>query len=126
MNVADAGSTIIYAANVTFVAMGKIQIGANGGATLSPNAASPNQIVAYSADPTSCAVGQSINVGFNFFNITGSIYAPNGCIRAGGKVLNVTGSIVGNEIALSPDPWPPGWTIGTGGGGGGSTWKMHR
>jgi hypothetical protein len=125
MNVADLGSNVIYAPNVTFVSTVGIQIGANNGATLSANPAAPSQIVVYSDGATGCGAGQTLMVGFNNFTITGSVYVPNGCVRAGGKVLNLTGSIVANEIALAPDPQVPGWTIG-GGGGGGTTWRMHH
>jgi hypothetical protein len=127
MWISDAGTKQIWAPNVTFVSMSTIQIGADSGVTMSPNALAPSNIVVYSFDNTPCATGQAVNMGLNYFNITGSAYVPNGCLRAGGKVLNLNGSLVANELDLAPDPQPPGWTIGTGGGGGGGTsWRMHK
>jgi hypothetical protein len=126
MNVTSPGiSMFINAPNVTFVALGRVQLGANNGANLSPAPGSPGNILLYTSNNTSCSAGQAINIGFNNFTFNGSVYAPNGCIRAGGKNMRFNGSLVANEIFLAPDPLLPSWNI-TGGGGGGPTWRMYQ
>lgn len=126
MNVSSPGASMfIHAPNVTFIATGRVQLGANNGATLTPAPGSPGNIIIYTTNNTSCGAGQSVNIGFNNFNFNGSVYAPNGCIRAGGKNMRFTGSMVAAELFLAPDPALPSWNM-TGGAGGGPTWRMYQ
>jgi Flp pilus assembly protein TadG len=124
LNVSSPGASMkINAPGVTFIATGDITIGADNGAVLSPAAGSPNNIFVYTTSSTSCTAGQAINVGLNYFTFNGSMYAPNGCLRAGGKSLTVnTTPIVAKEIFLGLDPAVPNWTIGTAGGG--TSWQF--
>ncbi len=125
LNVAPPGGSMkINAPNVTFLATGNITIGANNGAHFGPAAAgSPNNIFLFTTAATSCGAGQAINVGLNYFEYDARMYAPNGCIRAGGRslVLNQL-PLVANEINLGLDPFAP-WVFGPAGGGGGA-WQM--
>jgi hypothetical protein len=124
LNIAPVGASMkIYAPNTTFIATGNITIGADNGAQLSPAPGSPNNIFVYTTASTSCLAGQAINVGLNYFTFNGSMYAPNGCLRAGGKSLVVnTTPIVAKEIFLGIDPAAPNWTIGPVGGG--TSWQF--
>lgn len=124
LNVSSPGTSMkINAPNVTFIATGNITIGADNGAVLSPAPGSPNNIFAYTTASTGCSAGQAINLGLNYFTFNGSVYAPNGCLRAGGKSLTVNNTpIVAKEISLELDPMVPNWTIGSPGGG--TSWKF--
>jgi hypothetical protein len=124
LNVSSPGASMkINAPGVTFVATGDITIGADNGAQLSPAAGSPNNIFAYTTSSTVCSAGQAINIGLNYFTFNGSVYAPNGCLRAGGKSLTVnTTPMVAKEIFLGLDPTVPNWTIGAAGGG--TSWQF--
>lgn len=110
--------------NATFVATGAIQIGANNGGTISAYATGvPRNIIAYSGLNTACSGGgPAINFGFNDLTLNGSIYAPNGCLNAGGTNMVVNGSLVGNEVFLGDYGL---WTINAGSGGGPS-WTMDQ
>jgi Flp pilus assembly protein TadG len=130
MSVAPFGvSQVINAAGVTFLALGPITIGANNGGVFSPVPGSPHNIFAMTIDNTDCTPLQAINLGFNNFVMTGSIYAPNGCIRAGSQGdMTLNGSLVANQIFLGIGTTSPGWRInGPGsGGGGGPSWSMFQ
>ena len=126
LNVSSPGASMfIHAPNVTFIATGRVQLGANNGATLSPFPGSPGNILLYTTNNTSCSAGQAVNIGFNNFTFNGSAYAPNGCIRAGGKSMRFNGSMVAAELYLAPDPFLPSWNM-SGGAGGGPAWRMYQ
>jgi hypothetical protein len=118
LNLNGPGTSFI-ATGVTLVSLGHITIGANGASTLSAAAGAPNNIVAYALSAGTCGGGPAVNVGNNSLTITGSIYAPNGCINAGGTDMTVNGSFIAAAVNLG-DYGP--WTFNPGGGGGGSSY----
>lgn len=85
----------------------------------------PDGIVAYSSATGDCSSGQQILLGSQGFVINGSLYAPNGCVRAGSQgIVTINGSLVGKDVAIGASSSAL-WTLGpTGGGGGGASWQM--
>ena len=106
----------VDATGVTFVLMGgTLQIGVNVSSTFSAAAGSPNNIIAYTSFTGSCSAGPAINIGgpagaLYSLTMTGSFYAPNGCINAGSNsATTLTGSFIGNEVELGTTvPGPSG------------------
>jgi hypothetical protein len=113
----------MVANGVTFIALGDITMGDNSPSSITPDPSMPFGIVAYSAAADDCGSGgQSINVGFQTFDIEGSIYAPNGCINAGANTnITVNGSLIAKSVQIGAGGT---WTLGSTGGGGGTTWRM--
>jgi hypothetical protein len=110
----------------TFIATGRIAFGSNNGASFRAFPGSPNGIFAMATGTFTCASGTpSINLGnAATYTINGSMYAPTGCINAGGMNFTITnGQVVGSEVNLGLSAGGV-WTISGGGGGGGSTWRM--
>jgi hypothetical protein len=112
--------TAFTAVGVTIVAGGAIQIGANGTSVLSAAGGVPNGIAVFSGD-TTCA-GPSINLGFQDLTITGSVYAPGGCINVGGTNMKENGSIIGNTVAIGAGP--AGFTFDPTGDPTTNNWQM--
>ena len=124
MNVSSPDACKCMIANgVSFIALGDLVLGDDGTSSLSAAAGMPDNIVAYSAAATDCSAGEAINVGFNTFNIQGSMYAPNGCINVGDNGgLTVNGSLIAKSLQIGANGT---WDLGpTGGAGGGVTWQM--
>ncbi|HVT07127.1 MAG TPA: pilus assembly protein TadG-related protein [Polyangia bacterium] len=90
----DASAGSFLNGTVTFVTPGRITISS---ATVNLTAYS-NGILAYAGATSDCYTNQAINVGSGSITINGSFDAPNGCVNASGSVLNVNGSLVGNEV----------------------------
>jgi hypothetical protein len=62
-------------------------------------------------------------MGSSTWTLNGSLYAPNGCISAGGggSNFNVNGSIIGYEVNTAF-----GGTVDSGGGGGGGAYYLYQ
>jgi hypothetical protein len=110
----------MVANGVSFIALGPITLGDNDASSITPAPGMPDNIVAYSAWN---GAGPAVNVGFNDFTISGSIYAPNGLINVGNNgTLTVTGSLIGSSVQLGSNGT---WKLGSNpAGGGGNNWQM--
>jgi Flp pilus assembly protein TadG len=104
--------------NVTFVSTGRIQLNGTN-ATLT---AYRNGLVAFSTFTGTCAL-QSIQVGNSGWNITGSFFAPNGCVMNNAGTYQQTGSTVANEISMSMGS---GWQLRSTGSGSGAGWHLYQ
>jgi hypothetical protein len=125
--VGNAGSGV-DATGVSFMSNGgTIGFGLNAASTFSAAASSPNGVIAYTTNATACSAGQAIQYGgpaAGLVTMTGSFYAPNGCINAGTNgPMTVTGSFIGNELQIGDFS---DWSIGPGGAGGGNSWQMSQ
>jgi len=126
--VGNAGSGV-DATGVSFMSNGgTIGFGLNAASTFSAAANSPNGVIAYTTNATACSAGQAIQYGgpaAGLVTMTGSFYAPNGCINAGTNgPMTVTGSFIGSELQIGDFS---DWSIGPGGaGGGGNAWQMSQ
>jgi hypothetical protein len=109
------------AAGVTLVSASNVNVGANGISSLSAAAGSPNGIAIYADGGCS---GNTVQIGNQTLTITGSVYAPNGCINTGGDSITINGSIIGNTVNLGAGP--AGWTFNPTGSGSGGGWQMLR
>ncbi|HVY36855.1 MAG TPA: TadE/TadG family type IV pilus assembly protein [Polyangia bacterium] len=114
----DASAGSFLNGTVTFVTPGRITISS---ATVNLTAYS-NGILAYAGAASDCYTNQAINVGSGSITINGSFDAPNGCVNASGSVLNVNGSLVGNEVQFGAGMAS---TIDAGGGGGAGYWMYQ-
>jgi hypothetical protein len=112
---------------VTFIANGaSIGFGFAKASRFSPAATAPNNVVAYTNLSIACSSGQAIQFGGPASGlattVAGSLYAPNGCVNIGANgPMTITGSVIGNELQIGDYS---AWTIGTSGGGGGTSWQM--
>jgi Putative Tad-like Flp pilus-assembly len=126
LNITGFSGQGVNATGVSFMDNGgTIGFGLNAASTFSAAASSPNNVVAYTTNATACSAGQAIQFGgpaAGLVTMTGSLYAPNGCINVGANgPMTVTGSFIGNELQIGDFA---NWTIGTGAGGGGTSWQM--
>jgi Flp pilus assembly protein TadG len=121
LNLSGPG-TAFTAIGVTIVAGGQIQIGANGvNSVLSAATGVPHNIVAYTPSNVGCA-GGAMTVGNQNLTITGSVYAPNGCMIIGGNVgMTLNGSAIASDLQIGDNG---NWVFNPGGGGGGTSWRM--
>jgi hypothetical protein len=107
------------ALGVTLISAGGIvQIQINKASTITPNAASPNGVVAFSAtsDVTvNGPAGQPLIIG-------GALYAPNGTVNLQQNGPLTIGALIGSSVSISD--YSP-WDIG-GGGGASSSWQMSQ
>lgn len=120
MNLTSPVGTSFTAVGVTLVSMGSIQIGASSASTWSAATGSPQNIVAYALGSGG---GPAINLGNNSLTVTGSIYAPNGLINAGGANMVVDGSLIGQSVELGNYG---AWTIDPSLGGGAGTYYLSQ
>ncbi len=105
---------------ITMVAMGTIEAsGTNFNLTAAPNG---NGLIAFSmsnsGSTNNClSPTNAIQMGTSTWTLNGSLYAPAGCISAGGggSSFNINGSIIGYEVFTSL-----GGTIDSTTGGGGN------
>jgi hypothetical protein len=122
--------------NATFISASNVNIQANGSINITAAPGAPDGIIAYAAGPGTCAIPsvQLANGPATFYNLTGSVYAPNGCLNVGSGTpgFTMTGTLDGKVINVSIGPGS-NWTFngpggGGGGGGGGSPtgWKIIR
>jgi hypothetical protein len=117
-----------YTANgVTFVSIGgTVAISANKASTITPNAASPNGIIAYSTANTGTSPGDVELTGpaNAAFNIGGSFYAPYGSVnlQMNGN-YTMTGSAIGNNVWIGNNN---NWSIGTPSASGPNAWQMSQ
>jgi Flp pilus assembly protein TadG len=120
-----AACQCIVANNVSFIAHGIITLQSNADSTITANPAMPDGIVAYTSAAGTCGSGQQILLGSQGFVINGSLYAPNGCVRAGSQgIVTINGSIIGKDVAIGASSSAL-WTLDpSGGGGGGASWQM--
>ena len=110
---------------VTFVSVGILNASGTGiNLTAAPGG---HGLVAYSASNAGdtgtgfCSFPEAISFGSTDWTINGSLYAPNGCISIGGTNINVTGSLVGNDVNIHG-----GITINSAGGGGGGAYYLFQ
>jgi hypothetical protein len=121
----------------TFITRGRIIVGANDQIALQPATGAPNNLIFASYDasgggPGACGAAALDMGAAGTFDMTGVIYAPNGCVKiAGGGGspgypggFRLTGQLVGWNIELGTSPGP-GWFF-TGPAGGGGSWKILR
>jgi hypothetical protein len=109
----------INAVGVTLISVGgSVSIQVNKASTLTPNSASPNGIVAYSAtgDVTvNGPAGEMLTIG-------GSLYAPNGTVNLQQNGPLTIGSLIGNSVSMSD--YSP-WDVGAGSASS-NTWQMSQ
>ena len=112
------------ALGVTLISIGGIiQIQVNKASTITPNAASPNDIVAYSTANTGSDVDVAITgPAGQMLTIGGALYAPNGTVNLQQNGPLTIGSLIGGSVSISD--YSP-WDIG-GGGGGSNAWQMSQ
>ncbi len=129
-NIAGNAGSGVDATGVSFMSNGgTIGINLSASSTFSAAASSPNSVIAYTTNATACSSGQAINYGgpassLSLVTMTGSLYAPSGCINAGANgPTTITGSFIGSELQIGDFA---DWSIGTGGGGGGGGWQMSQ
>jgi len=134
-NITVASSCInqkIYAPDSTFISNGgTIMFGANNGITLRYNpSVAATKVIALATGLGGGCVLPAMNMGTaNSFDITGVMYAPNGCLQGGGggtAVNTFTGQFVADKINLSMNPGSTWNFIGSGGGPAGSGWHVYR
>ena len=129
LSISGGGAQAVNATGCTFIVIGgTIQIGLNYTSIFSAAADSPNNVIAYTTYSGLCSAGPAINLGgpaatsSETLTMTGSLYAPNGCINAGANnATTIVGSFIGNEVEVGDYG---AWTIGTGAGGAGTGWQM--
>src|SRR5262245_33671375 len=127
--------TICPGSRATFISQGAINFGADDGINLRPSTrpaanATAARLVAASfaaAGGPSCMTqdilfGSSANFALGDATNDAYVYAPNGCISAGGGASGFTfyGKIVAQNIAFSPSPGLPWVFTGSGGRGRGA------
>lgn len=71
--------------------------------TIGPN---PNGLgmlaMSLSADGAGACGGPfAIGMGTSGWNVSGNVYAPNGCVNVGGSDININGSIVSHDMNIS-------------------------
>ncbi|HEX3904761.1 MAG TPA: hypothetical protein VH853_18140 [Polyangia bacterium] len=111
---------------VTLVAYGTIEVsGTDISLTAAPGG---DNLVAFSesnsGSTNNCtSPANAIQMGSSTWTLNGSLYAPNGCISAGGggSNFNVNGSIIGYEVNTAF-----GGTVDSGGGGGGGAYYLYQ
>ena len=116
------------AAGVTLISIGgTISIQVNQASTITPNAASPNGIVAYSTANTGTAPGDIAITGpagpTATFDMGGSFYAPNGTVNIQQNGPYKMGSVIANNVWIG-DNGP--WEIGVGSTGAPNAWQMSQ
>jgi len=129
LTISGGGAQAVDATGCTFIVIGgTIQIGLNYTSMFSAAANSPNGVIAYTTYSGLCSSGPAINLGgpaataAETLTMTGSLYAPNGCINAGANnATTIVGSFIGEEVEVGDYG---AWDIGTSGGGGGTSWQM--
>ena len=129
-NIAGTAGSGVDATGVSFMSNGgTIGINLSASSTFSAAASSPNGVIAYTTNATGCSAGQAIQYGgpasaLSLVTMTGSLYAPNGCINAGANgPTTIAGSFIGSELQIGDFA---NWSIGNGGAGGGSSWQMSQ
>ena len=135
------GMAICPGSKATFIALGQITFGANNGINLLPSTrpafnATAAKLVAVSFNNAGAANCGSQDVFFGSATTfalgdathDAYVYAPNGCIGAGGGALGFTsyGKMVAQNLDFQPSPTAAWVFNASGGGGGGGTWKLYK
>jgi len=113
------------ATGVTLISVGgTVSIMVNRASTITPNAASPNGIVAYSSANTGTFPGDIAVTGpaGEMLTIGGALYAPNGTVNLQQNGPLTIGSLIGSSVWMSD--YAP-WDVGSGGAGA-NTWQMSQ
>ena len=113
------------ATGVTLVSVGgTVSIQVTAASTITPNAASPNGVVAYSTANTGTFPGDVAVTGpaGQMLTIGGALYAPNGTVNLQQNGPLTIGALVGGSVSISDfSPWDIG-----GAGGGSNSWQMSQ
>jgi hypothetical protein len=116
----------------TFIARGRVIIGANDEINLRSATGAPSNIIiaAYNNLGGAACGGGAVDMGSaGTYNLQGVVYAPNGCIWTAGAGavggFTMTGSMVGRNIALGMSPGPA-WTFNSPGFSGGGAWTLYQ
>jgi len=135
------GKTICPGTKATFISLGQLTFGADNGINLLPSTrptlnATAAKLVAVSfanAGAATCGT-QDVFFGASKAFALGDathdayVYAPGGCVGAGGGALGFTsyGKIVAQNIDFQPTTGSSWVFNASGGGGGGGTWKLYK